>query len=325
VTGILVYAGGAAVGTTTCAAATAVAQARSGTETAVVSFDPMSSLSAEFETDVGPEPTRVYDGVTGVEISPEAGQETYSELFGLLADAVDGVGIDLDDGHVADLVENQRVPFGREVAALEAVASFLQDPRYGTVVFDTGPHGRLLRLLRTPSMVGQGVTAVQDVATGAGRAVADAADRIPDPFPWDEAGSGDSPTGSGDGGGGGEPDVGAEIETRIDAVRSTVGGAGRRELRVVTTPEEVAVRYTEHLVDNVANAGIPAGPLVVNRVLEDVDPDCARCTARRRHQQSVIEELRSELRELDVCVVPDCQGEVDGVAMLERLADRVPE
>lgn len=310
--GLLVYTGKAGAGATTCAAATARRWAASGQRTALVSLDPTASLSTTYGTHVGPEPTAVAPGLTAVEISPEAGQETFEDCFEKLASVASVAGIDLDDGHVASLVGDTHLPFGPQVAALEAVASFVGDSSYDTVVFDTGMEGRVLRLLRTPGLLGIGLDVASMAASEAHERIDTALAPVVDPvtsrLPGADAEQPD------------EADVEA-VEARVGRVREVLHGEGRRELRVVTTPDRVASRWTEHLVINLRNAGIPAGPLVVNKVIEDGDC-CRRCRTVAARQREVLSDLR-EWEDLDLVVLPDLAGEAAGEAMLDRLADRL--
>lgn len=368
-TRLLVYTGKGGAGVSTCAAATAQRLARNGTPTALVSIDRKGTLSDAFGVDVGPEPTAVRPDLTAVEINPQAGQDTYQEIVERIAGVASVGGIDFTDGHVATFIESNHVPFGREVAALEAVASFVGDSDYEAVVFDTGLHGRIVRLLRMPGMVGMGVDIASDGIEIAADGVDATTDRLAtatgqvlDPLlsPLGAAGAaaggpadganvggdeerpgGASAAGDGDAGNGaveagdrvpadGAPDTGdadageaaAErelLESKVATVRSIIGGAGSRELRVVTTPDRVAARWTDHLVTNVRNAGIPAGPLVVNKVVQN-GSCCDRCAAIRAEQQATLQDLR-EREDLGVVELPDLHGDLAGEEMLARLAD----
>ena len=353
-TRLLVYTGRGGAGVTTCAAATAIHLAAE-TTTALVSIDPKGSLSSVFDAEVGPDPTPVRPNLTAVEINPRAGQDTYRESFERIAATVSVAGIDLTDGHVARLLESTHVPFGREVAALEAVASFVGDADYGAVVFDTGLRGRLFRLLRTPGFLGQGVDvasmAFETVGDGVDATVDATADRLTaatDPLatPLGAALGGSDRSTGGEGGVETDPpdsesaqagagategspaaqadDAGEDREllaSRVAAVREVLGGAGAREIRFVTTPDRVSAGWTDHLVQNIRNAGIPAGPLVVNEVVED-GSCCPRCATRREQQQAALAPLR-ERDDLEVRTLPDLRGEVSGDALLERLATRI--
>jgi arsenite-transporting ATPase len=87
----VLYGGKGGVGKTTMAAATALASARDGTATLVVSTDPAHSLSDTFETQISPEPARIRDDVPlyGAEIDPDAAME--DGMFGA-GGSMDGMG-----------------------------------------------------------------------------------------------------------------------------------------------------------------------------------------------------------------------------------------
>ena len=90
---VVLYGGKGGVGKTTLAAATALASARDGTSTLVVSTDPAHSLSDTFETDVPSQPGRIREDVPlyGVEIDPESAIEE-GGVLGMDGDPLGGLG-----------------------------------------------------------------------------------------------------------------------------------------------------------------------------------------------------------------------------------------
>src|SRR6056297_2427020 len=80
----VLYGGKGGVGKTTMAAATALASARDGTRTLVVSTDPAHSLSDTFETEIPTEPARIREDVPlyAAEIDPDAALEEGAGMFG---------------------------------------------------------------------------------------------------------------------------------------------------------------------------------------------------------------------------------------------------
>ena len=73
----ILYTGKGGVGKTSVAAATALAIARSGLRTIVMSTDPAHSLSDSLETGLGPQPMPVADNLWAQEVQAEAEMERH--------------------------------------------------------------------------------------------------------------------------------------------------------------------------------------------------------------------------------------------------------
>src|SRR6056297_1351410 len=88
----VLYGGKGGVGKTTMAAATALASARDGTTTLVVSTDPAHSLSDTLETDIPSDPARIREDIPlyAAEIDPEAAMG--EGPLGMEDDALGGLG-----------------------------------------------------------------------------------------------------------------------------------------------------------------------------------------------------------------------------------------
>jgi arsenite-transporting ATPase len=85
----------------------------------------------------------------------------------------------------------------------------------------------------------------------------------------------------------------------------------------------MALAETERLVERLREAEIPVGTVVVNRVLEDPDPTCSRCTARNALHERRIAETRERFPDLDVVTLPELEGEAGGAEPLRLLAERL--
>ena len=146
----VLYGGKGGVGKTTMAAATALASARDGTSTLVVSTDPAHSLSDTLEAEVPAEPARIRedDPLFAAEIDPEAAladgpfgaEGGASPLGGMLGDDVTGLF-------------SGSMPGADEAAAVRLLLTYLDDPRFERVIVDTAPTGHTLRLLELPEML----------------------------------------------------------------------------------------------------------------------------------------------------------------------------
>jgi len=306
----VLYGGKGGVGKTTMAAATALASARDGTPTLVVSTDPAHSLSDTLETEVPEEPARVREDqpLFAAEIDPEAaladgpfGMEGGGPLSGLLGD-------DVTDPFTGSM------PGADEAAAVRLLLTYLDDPRFERVVVDTAPTGHTLRLLELPEML--------DSMMGKLMTLRERMGGLLDMF-GDDADP--------------EEDIDSlqEFSERIERLRTLLRDPAKTDFRVVMVPEELSVLESERLLERLANFGIPVGTIVVNRVMQDpgemsgIDPDwfvapnhtgCEFCSRRWDVQQRALQQSQELFRGQEVRRVPLFAEEVRGERLLRIVA-----
>ncbi|WP_254838866.1 ArsA family ATPase [Natronomonas marina] len=340
----VLYGGKGGVGKTTCAAATALASARDGTTTLVLSTDPAHSLSDTLETEIPAEPSRIREDVPlwAAEIDPEAatgGPFAAEEGGPAGADAggADGAGGSGGTGGPGDAagmgmggmgellgggdhpLAGGAMPGADEAAAVQLLLEYLDDPRFDRVVVDTAPTGHTLRLLELPdvmdSMVGR-MLAFREKLSGMAGSLAGLF-------------------------GGGDDDVEEgvddlrELSTKIERLRDALQDPTRTDFRVVMVPEEMSVVESERLLDRLEEFSIPVDTLVVNRVSEDladvagfdeawfVAPDTEHCEFCRRRwevQRTALARAQDLFRGRDVKRVPLFAEPVHGEAMLGVVA-----
>jgi arsenite-transporting ATPase len=308
VTQFVLYGGKGGVGKTTCAAATGYGAADRGERTLVVSTDPAHSLGDSLGVALTDEPAPVADadGLDAVEVSAEAGQEAYRGVVESFAASFREAGVRIDEAEVDALFEAGLVPGGDELAALEYVADYA-DAGYDLVVLDTAPTGHTLRLLDLPEVLGEALGTAGEVQRRVGRLVDSARSFVMGPAAF---------LGSDD-------DEFERLQGRLDEVAGILRDPDRTSFRPVLVPESMALAETERLVERLREAAVPVGTVVVNRVLTDPDPDCARCTGRHALHERRIAETHERFPDLDVVTVPELEGEASGAETLRRLAEHL--
>ena len=334
----VLYGGKGGVGKTTAAAATALASAREGTRTLVVSTDPAHSLSDTFETEIPSAPDRIRDDAPlfAAEIDPEAAvagngifggddgdgegnADPFGGLGGMggLGDFLGGIG---EDSPFSD-PGGGPMPGSDEAAAMQQLLEYVDDDRFDRVVIDTAPTGHTLRLLELPelmdSMLGRLVTLRRRFQ-----------------------GMMENVKGAFGGGSAGEEGAGMadleELRDRIERLRRTLRDPERTDFRIVMVPEEMSVVESKRLRARLEEVGIPVGTVVVNRVMEDladvapavdsstvVSPnldDCAFCKRRWEVQQRALSAAQDLFRGTDVKRVPLLAEEVRGERLLGVVA-----
>jgi arsenite-transporting ATPase len=307
VTQFVLYGGKGGVGKTTVAAATGLGLAREGFETLVVSTDPAHSLGDAVERAIGPEPVEIRDRLWGVEVDPQTGIDRYEAIFETLASEFDDAGIHLDEEQVAELFSSGVLPGSDELAAVDGLATYVDDERWDRVVFDTAPTGHTLRLLDLPQVMDRGLATALDLRDQVRRKVDTARTMLFGPMARRRD----------DG-----PDEFTEMRNRMERVGEVLRDPERTAFRVVTIPETMAVRESERLVAQLREFEVPVTTLVVNKLIEDPG-DCERCRGKQAVQEESLAALRETLPELDVWTVPDESGEVTGLTALERVGQHI--
>ncbi len=312
----VLYGGKGGVGKTTMAAATALASARDGTATLVVSTDPAHSLSDTLETEIPSDPARIREDIPlfAAEIDPEEALEDGpfgggggggNPLAGLLGeDAANPLG--------------SSMPGSDEAAAIRLLLEYMDDPRFDRVVIDTAPTGHTLRLLELPEMLDTMVGKLLTMRERLGGMMEGMAEMF-----------GDS---------GADPEDGIdslrEFADRIEQFRAVLRDPAQTDFRVVMVPEELSVRESERLLDRLAEFGVPVGTVVVNRVMQDpgevadvgdsfVGPnhtDCEFCERRWQVQRQALDHSQDIFRGHNVRRVPLFAEEVRGERLLRVVA-----
>jgi len=312
----VLYGGKGGVGKTTMAAATAVASARDGTPTLVVSTDPAHSLSDTLETEVPAEPARVRDEdpLFAAEIDPEVALA--SGPLGLEEGALGPLETLLGEEAANPL--GGSMPGSDEAAAMRLLLQYMDDTRFDRVVVDTAPTGHTLRLLELPELMDSMIGTVVRMRERFGGVV----DGVTGLFGEDT----DEAEGV---------DGLQELSDRIERLRAVLRDPQLTDFRVVLVPEELSVLESERLLARLGEFGVPVGTVVVNRVLQDpaevvdvgadwlVAPDhedCEFCARRWDVQRTALERSQDLFRGHEVRRVPLFPQEVRGETLLRVVA-----
>ncbi|MEU2558069.1 ArsA-related P-loop ATPase [Streptomyces longispororuber] len=147
----LLVTGPGGAGRTTLAAATAIAAARAGARTLVVSADPADTLGAALGTPTGPRPTTVTHHVTALRPAPDdAFRDGLLALQDHARPALDLLGADRLDGE-----ELTPLPGADELTLLGALREAAEGAHgtYDTLVVDLPATPRALALLALPAQL----------------------------------------------------------------------------------------------------------------------------------------------------------------------------
>jgi arsenite-transporting ATPase len=297
---IVLHTGKGGVGKTSVAAATARRAAASGARTLVLSTDPAHSLADVLGEEVRDEPTPVGGGLWAEQVHAQAELErNWTAVRSWLSAQLLRRGADRISA------EELTVPPGLdELLALLRLRRHADGDDFDVVVVDCAPTGETLRLLSLPDVARWWMDRVVpaqergalDAARPFARAVLDVA------LPGDDV----------------LHDVTAVVRGVL-AMGDVLRDAERASMRLVMTPERLAVDEARRTFTYLNLYGFPVDAIVVNRVFpEEVGPYFG---AWRERQEAELRDVVDAFAPVPVLRAPYFAEEVRGSAMLDRLGD----
>ncbi|MDO8678118.1 MAG: ArsA family ATPase, partial [Acidobacteriota bacterium] len=239
---VVFFGGKGGVGKTTCAAAMALAASRAGKRVLLVSTDPAHSTADIFEQPIGPEIVPLLPNLHGLEIDGAFESQRYvSKVKDQIRDLF-GHHIVTEANKQIDLAAS--MPGAEEMALFDRIGALIrgEDSRFDLIVFDTAPTGHTLRLIRMPELMEAWIRAL----SRSRRAM-----------------------------------LGIEQDDKTDPVMISLADRleSLREFRaqllsprasafvLVLVAERLPIEETARAIDQLQEAGVTIGGLVVNRVL----------------------------------------------------------
>jgi len=248
---IVLHTGKGGVGKTTVSAATAIAAARAGHRTLLLSTDPAHSVSDALAVELGSVPTAI-PGVAGLwaaQVDTRARfEQAWSEIRDYLVTVLAARGMEQVQAE-----ELTVLPGADEIFALLEVHRFATGADFDVIVVDSAPSGESLKLLALPEtlrfygdrLMGAPARLLRAISTGfaglAGRS--------------DSASSG--PAG----------DAFGNLLDALIAARELLADSAVTGIRMVLTPERLVVAEARRLRTALALHGFAVEGVVVNRVL----------------------------------------------------------
>ncbi|RBM15949.1 arsenic-transporting ATPase [Prauserella sp. PE36] len=293
------FGGKGGVGKTTLAAAYALRQAERGTRTLVVSTDPAHSLGDVLLASLADTPREVLPGLWAAEISGE--EQASRRVAEVAEDARHAVPREVLPAVERHLARAASSPGTVESALLDRLTDLTEQvgTRWDLLVVDSAPTGHMVRLLSLPTLLTpwiEGLARQRERARNADRLVAgmsgDAAD---DPDP---------------------------LLRRLHVRRDRMERMARRLraealVHLVVVPEHLALAETLRAADTLADAGLPLGAVLVNRVVPDEETGVL--AGRRDQQQEVLLRLKERFADAGLVRVPLLAGTLAGAAELAVL------
>lgn len=291
---VLFFGGKGGVGKTTSASAMALAGSKAGKRVLLVSTDPAHSTSDIFERPIGPEPVQLLPNLHGLEIDGEFESKRYVAEVKERITGLFGHTILKEANRQIDLAAS--MPGAEEMALFDKIGALVrgEDERFDLVIFDTAPTGHTLRLIRMPELMEAWIRALSKSRQAM---------------------------------------LGVEQDDRTDPVMISLKDRLEhlREFRarllsprvcsfvLVLVAERLPIEETARALDQLQDAGVTIGGLVVNRILPETSPD-PFLRARHAQESIYLEEINRRFASHARVRVPQLPSDVHGVATLEHLA-----
>ena len=295
---ILLFTGKGGVGKSTVAAGTAALAAASGHRTLVLSTDPAHSLADAFGAHVGPEPTRVAEGLFVQQVDAQLRfEQSWSEIQRYLLSVLDVAGVD-----PLAAEELTVIPGAEEVLALLELRLHALSGDWDVIVVDCAPTAETLRLLALPEALGWYMHRVLPVERRVVKALKPVLTRAAGvPMPGDSV-----------------FDAVERLHAELDEVQALLSGPGA-SVRLVLTPENVVLAEARRSYTTLSLYGYRVDGVIANRVFPDGGSDDWRAgwvTA----QDRVLTEVAQSFAGLPVWRSLYRAGEPVGVTTLTDLA-----
>jgi arsenite-transporting ATPase len=297
-TRILLYTGKGGVGKTSVAAATAVACARRGYRTIVLSTDIAHSLGDAFNEQLGPEPRLLEPNLWAQESEVFHNVAKYWGRIQQYAVAVlrwRG----LDDVMAEEMTV---LPGMDEVGSLLWIAEHSDSGKYDVIVVDAAPTGETLRLLSLPEAARWWMEKIEPLGRRITKLTGPLIQRVVGmPMPGDDVFN-----------------AGEELFRKLQHMHDLLADPARTSVRVVLTLEQVVIKEAQRSFTYFHLYDYPTDLVVANRILPDeVGPYFRGWYEAQQRYGPMVEQTFAPI---PVRRAPFFDREVVGAAMLAELA-----
>ena len=302
---VLLFTGKGGVGKTTCAAATALACARRGQRTLVLSTDPAHSLADAVDRPLGPEPQEIAPRLDAMEVDMYYSMRKY---WGNMRELVRAV-LRFQGADAIAAEELAALPGMGEGSALLWLDQFYRSGDYDVIVLDAAPTGETLTLLTLPQVTQWWLQKAFPLQKTAIKTVGFAV-RKTTGVPLDK----------------GYEELDA-LFGKLGEVQTVLQDPTVTSARLVMNPERMVIQEAKRAYTYLQLYGYGVDAAVVNRVVPDDEGGVMEKYVAA--QAGYLAEIEETFAPLPVLRVPHLGQEVFGLELLEQIgaglyADRDP-
>jgi arsenite-transporting ATPase len=306
----IMFGGKGGLGKTTLSATCAFWLASQGKRVLLFSVDPQASLSDIFQRDIfGQGPVAIAQNLWAQEVDADRRIREYQdeirkkilEMYGF-----ERVPEEIDNYISAASAE----PAMEESAIFDAVVDIIVKGDYDYYIYDLVPLGHALYYLSMAKVYDEWINKITKLREEMGQY-----DRVAATMRREETVE--------------EDKILEEllyIKKRINSSSQILTDKSRTAFFFVLVPEEMIILDTRKAADLFARFDVPISGYVVNRVLPpELDRDNLPPYLRNRIslQRKYLEEIRTSLGKNILAYVPEMERDVTGLAMIERLAEKL--
>ncbi|WP_394218408.1 ArsA family ATPase [Halobacillus trueperi] len=302
----VIFVGGkGGVGKSTSSAALAVAFAKEGHRTLVVSTDPAHNLGDIFHKKVNHEKTELLENLWGIEIDPYHESKRYIEgvkdnLEGLVkSKMVEEVHRQIDMASAS--------PGADEAALFDRLISIIleESAHFDKIVFDTAPTGHTIRLLTLPELMSvwiDGMLERRKKINDNYTQLLNDGDPVDDPI----------------------YDVLQRRKEKFAAVRKVILDPRLTGFVFVLIPERLPILETNQAIRKLQQHDLNVKTLIVNKVLPD-HADGTFLEKRRKQEKVYLNEIHQTFSSQQLLKVPLYEEDVSSMEKLNTFSEKLLE
>ncbi|MFG6147140.1 ArsA family ATPase [Halobacillus sp. B23F22_1] len=300
---ILFVGGKGGVGKSTSSAALAVAYARAGHKTLVVSTDPAHNLGDIFHKKIKHEKTVLEENLWGIEVDPSRESKRYIQgvkdnLQGLVKSRmVEEVHRQIDMASAS--------PGADEAALFDRLISIILEEadQFDKIVFDTAPTGHTIRLLTLPELMSvwiDGMLERRQKITDNYTQLLNDGEPVDDPI----------------------YDVLRKRKEKFAAVRDIILDPQQTGFIFVLIPERLPILETQQAIKQLDQHHLNIKTLIVNKVLPE-HADGVFLEKRRKQERNYLDEIDRVFKKQRLINVPLFEEDVSDMDKLSIFADHL--
>ena len=295
---VLLFTGKGGVGKTTITAATALAAAKHGYKTVVMSTDTAHSLGDSLDCQLGPEPLQISANLWAQESNVLYNMEKHwGTVKRWLSALLAWRGV---DEIVAE--EIAVIPGIEELANLLWVYNYEQQGDYDVILVDCAPTGESLRLLTFPEVMQWWINKLLPVGRRLMPVTFPIIRRFTDmPLPDEQIFS-----------------TIDELFQQLEGLRSLLTNPKITTIRLVMNPEKMVIKEAQRTYTYLNLYGYPTDAVICNRLIPK-DADGSYWERWKESQAEYLNLIKERFSPLPILKVPLLKNEVVGIKALEEI------